>query len=81
LRATVERSSLIGQASHGSDVVQVGGDELGATPLGLDRRDGLRAAFDVAPGDDDGGAAAGEQLGGFPADARGRAGHQHTLVS
>ena len=76
----VDLTGLFGQASHGFDVVQVGGDELGASTLCLDRRDGLRASLGVAPGDDHAGAAAGEQLGGFLPYSGGRAGYQHPLV-
>jgi hypothetical protein len=53
---------------------------FGTSTLCLDRRDGLRASLGVAPGDDHGGAAAGEQLGGFLPYSGGRAGHQHPLV-
>ncbi len=76
----VDLTGLFGQATYRCDVVQVGDDELGAPALGLDRRDGLRSSFGVAPGDDDGRAAAREQRGGFPAYSGGCAGHQHPLV-
>ncbi len=76
----IDLTGAFGQASHGFDVVQVGGDEFGTSTLSLDRRDGLRASLGVAPGDDHGGVAAGEQLGGFLSYSGGRAGHQHPLV-
>src|SRR5260370_13547577 len=57
----VDLTGLFGQASYRCDVVQVGDDELGASTLGLDRRDGLRTSFGVAPGEDHGRAAAGAQ--------------------
>jgi hypothetical protein len=76
----VDLTRLFGQASHGFDVVEVGGDELGASALCFDRRDGLRASLGVAPCDDNAGAPTGEQLGGFLPYSGGRAGHQHPLV-
>ena len=68
-------TGLFGQASHGFDVVQVGGDELGTSTLCLDRRDGLRASSGVTPGDDHGRAAAGEQLRRFLSYSSGCAGY------
>src|SRR5262249_38771022 len=76
----VDLTGLYGQASHGFDVAQVGGDDIGASTLCLDRRDGLRAPFGVAPGDDHAGAVAGEKRGGFPPYSGGCAGYLHPLV-
>jgi len=48
LLISTSRHRLFGQRAR-IDVVQVGGDELGTSTLCLDRRDGLRASFGVAP--------------------------------
>jgi hypothetical protein len=74
-----EFDGAAGQRPHRVGVGQVRGDEVGPSPGDADLRHDRIAALRVPAADQDVCAAPGQQDGGGPSDAAGRAGHQRGL--